>query len=399
MHDVVLFARQPIFDSTQQVFAYELLFRQGAAVQANFSDGDLATRTVMLNAFTHMDTVKTLNNKPGLVNVTKTMLNALPDILRDIMYIEVLEDYHADEDLVPLLQGLKNRGFKLVLDDFEGQDYRPELIDLVDMVKIDVLATPPEAVPPLLDRLRQHDIALVAEKIEDHAMYQTCRDQGFDYFQGYFFCQPETIRGQQVDPDRMGMLMLLADLYRADIDIDAIYKHVQRDTVLSFKLLQLVNSAFYRRASAIESLHQAVMMLGLDRIRSWVTLMSMGRLTDKPGELQREALTRAFFCEQLAAEHTGLTAQTGFTVGLLSVLDAWLDRPMQQIVEHLPLTDEVRAALIRREGPLGSILKIAVNYSHSHWDSLPQGMLESDEVKELQAVYYQSVLRADEMLD
>lgn len=399
MHDVVLFARQPIFDSTQQVFAYELLFRQGAAAQADFSDGDLATRTVMLNAYTHTDTFKTLNNKPGLVNVTKTMLNALPDILRDTMYIEVLEDYHADDDLVPLLQGLKDRGFKLVLDDFEGRDYRPELIDLVDMVKIDVLATPAEAIPPLLDRLRQHDITLVAEKIEDHAMYQTCRDQGFDYFQGYFFCQPETIRGQQVDPDRMGMLMLLADLYRPDVDINAIYKHVQRDTVLSYKLLQLVNSAFYRRAQAIESLHQAVMMLGLDRIRSWVTLINMGQLSDKPGELQREALTRAFFCEHLAAERPGLTAQAGFTVGLLSVLDAWLDRPMHQIVEQLPFTEDVRAALTRREGPLGAILGIAVDYSHSHWDALPQGLLESDEAIQLQEAYCQSVLRADEMLD
>lgn len=399
MHDIVLFARQPIFDSTQQVFAYELLFRQGAAEQADFSDGDLATRTVMLNAFTHTDTFRTLNNKPGLVNVTKTLLNSLPDILRDTMYIEVLEDYHADEDLVPLLQGLKNRGFKLVLDDFEGRDYRPELIDLVDMVKIDVLATPPQMIRPLLDRLRQHDIALVAEKIEDYAMYQTCREQGFDYFQGYFFCQPETIRGQQVDPDRMGMLMLLADLYRPDVDINAIYKHVQRDTVLSYKLLQLVNSAFYRRAQAIDSLHQAVIMLGLDRIRSWVTLINMGQLSDKPGELQREALTRAFFCEYLATRHSGVTAQAGFTVGLLSVLDAWLDRPMHQIVEQLPFTEEVCAALTRREGALGSILGIAVDYSHSHWDALPRELLESREAMELQEAYCQSVLRADEMLD
>lgn len=399
MHDVVLFARQPIFDSAQQVFAYELLFRQGASAQADFSDGDLATRTVMLNAYTHTDTVKTLNNKPGLVNVTKTMLNALPDILRETMYIEVLEDYHADKDLIPLLQGLKDRGFKLVLDDFEGRDYRPELIDLVDMVKIDVLATPPEAVPPLLALLRRHDIALVAEKIEDHAMYQTCRDQGFDFFQGYFFCQPETIRGQQVDPDRMGLLMLLADLYRPDVEIETIYKHVQRDTVLSFKLLQLVNSAFYRRAQKIESLQQAVMMLGLDRIRSWVTLINMGQLMDKPGELQREALTRAFFCEQLASEQDGLTAQAGFTVGLLSVLDAWLDRPMNVIVEQLPLSDEVCLALSGREGALGAILGVVVDYSHSHWDALPSDLLESDDARHMQAAYCQSVLRADEMLD
>jgi EAL and modified HD-GYP domain-containing signal transduction protein len=399
LQDVVLFARQPIFDRSLQVFAYELLFRQGAATQADFSDGDMATRSVMLNAYTHSDTFRTLNNKPGLVNVSKTMLNALPDVLREIMYIEVLEDYHSDHDLMPLLAGLRRRGFKLVLDDFEAKDYRPELIELVDMVKIDVLATPPESVAPLLERLRQHNVTLVAEKIEDHAMHQTCLAQGFDYFQGYFFCKPEPISGQQVDPDRMGMLMLLADLYRPDIDIDAIYKHVQRDPVLSFKLLQLVNSAFYRRANSIDSLHQAVMLLGLDRIRSWVTLINMSRLSDKPGELQREALTRAFFCEYLAGQEDMLTAESGFTVGLLSVLDAWLDRPMQRIVEQLPLSDEMKAALIRREGRLGSLLAVAVDYSHSQWDALPQTVLRSDEVRQWQEAYNQSVLRADELLD
>jgi len=399
LHDVVLFARQPIFDRSLQVFAYELLFRQGAATQADFSDPDMATRSVMLNAYTHNDTLKALNNKPGLVNVTKTMLCALPDILRDTMYIEVLEDYHADEDLLPLLSGLKARGFKLVLDDFEEKDYRPDLINLVDMVKIDVLATPPDTVAPLLERLRQHQVTLVAEKIEDHAMYQLCLAQGFDYFQGYFFCRPEPIRGQQVDPNRLGMLTLLADLYRRDVEIETIYKHVQRDTVLSFKLLQLVNSAFYRRASSIESLHQAVTLLGLDRIRSWVTLVNMSRLSDKPGELQREALTRAFFCEYLAGLQSGLTAQSGFTVGLLSVLDAWLNRSMQQIVEQLPLSAEVAAALTRREGRLGSILSVAIDYSHSQWDALPQKALRARDAAQLQEAYYQAVLRADELLD
>jgi EAL and modified HD-GYP domain-containing signal transduction protein len=146
-------------------------------------------------------------------------------------------------------------------------------------------------------------------------------------------------------------------------------------------------------------LHQAVTLLGLDRIRSWVTLVNMSRLSDKPGELQREALTRAFFCEYLAGLQSGLTAQSGFTVGLLSVLDAWLNRSMQQIVEQLPLSAEVAAALTRREGRLGSILSVAIDYSHSQWDALPQKALRAQDAAQLQEAYYQAVLRADELLD
>jgi len=163
--------------------------------------------------------------------------------------------------------------------------------------------------------------------------------------------------------------------------------------------LQLVNSAFYRRAHSVDSLHHAVTLLGLDRIRSWLTLINMGRLRDKPGELQREALTRAFFCEHLAGQQDTVTAESGFTVGLLSVLDAWLDRPMQSIVDQLPLSAEMKAALTRREGRLGDLLRVAVGFSHSQWEALPELLLQSGDVRQWQEAYSQSVTRADELLD
>ncbi|GGX54371.1 EAL and HDOD domain-containing protein [Saccharospirillum salsuginis] len=400
MQEQVLFARQPIFDRGLKLFGYELLFRQGTDDRAVFDDGDQATKSVMLNAYTHSDTLSALNHKPGLLNVTKTMLNALPDFLRHNLIIEVLEDYHSDADLVDVLAGLRERGFRLALDDFEMKDYRSPLLDMVDIVKIDVLATSRDDILAMLDRLEPHNVKLIAEKVEDYGMYQFCLDNGFDYFQGYFFCQPEIVTGHRLDPGRASLLTLLAEIYRPNIEPNDIYELVQKDTVLSYKLLQLVNSAFYRRARTIDSLHQAVMMLGIDRIRSWATLINMGQLDDKPKELQREALTRAFLCECIGQTIEPERANTYFTAGLLSVLDAWLDRPMPSILSQIPLSAELKAALIEREGRLGQALEMAIAYCRSNWQALDPQWLSDHRLSPAQLCdwYSQSIDRADQLL-
>lgn len=398
MSEEVLFARQPIFDRGLQVFGYELLFRQGDLTEAVFEDGDLATQSVMLNAYTHSNITQALNQKPGLLNVTKTMLNALPDFLRDTLIIEVLEDYHGDDDLVAILSHLRQRGFCMALDDFELKDYRPELIEQVDIVKIDVLATSRDGIVELVRQLSPHRVKLVAEKVEDYDAFQFCLDQGFDYFQGYFFCRPEAVHGRRLQPLRVNLLKVLAQLYKPDVTVNDIYQLVQQDTVLSYKLLQLVNSSFYRRAQSVESIHQAVTLLGIDRIRGWATLINMDRFENKPRELQREALTRAFFCEQLGARLAPDEKDCFFTVGLLSVLDALMDQPMPQVLSELPLKEKLKVALNEGVGLPGRVLNLATCYAHGK--PLEPDFLRDYELNmvDLSALYSSAIERADDLL-
>lgn len=394
----VLFARQPIFDRGLQVFGYELLFRQGELSQAVFEDGDLATQSVMLNVYTHSNIAQALNQKPGLLNVTKTMLNTLPDFLSHTLIIEVLEYYHGDDDLVALLGPLRERGFRLALDDFEQKDYRPELIDSVDIVKIDVLATSRENITALVRLLAPHGVKLVAEKVEDYDAFKFCLELGFDYFQGYFFCRPEAVRGRRLQPSRVSFLKVLARLYQPGVTVQDIYQLVQQDTVLSYKLLQLVNSSFYRRNQSVESIHQAVVLLGIDRIRDWATLINMDRFDSKPRELQREALTRAFFCEQLGLQLAPEESDRYFTIGLLSVLDALMDRSMAEVLDELPLCSDIKSALAEGAGLTGRILELTINYAHAK--PLDDALINDYQLSmpDLSALYKSAIERADQLL-
>jgi EAL and modified HD-GYP domain-containing signal transduction protein len=396
----VLFARQPILDRSQAVFAYELLFRNGSVDHAEFVDGNLATRSVLLNAYSDNSAPQLLNGKPGFLNVGLSMIANLPDFAVEFLYVEILESEHGLDELDNELERLIRRGFRIALDDFEMKHYRPELIDAVDIVKLDVLSMTEQELTEAVKVLKSHDVLLLAEKVESYEVFHFCQTLGFDLFQGYFFCRPELVTGHVLNANRKSLFDLLLQLYQPDHDIEGISKIIKRDTVLSYKLLKLVNSSFYRRAATVESIDHAVMLLGLVRIRSWATLVCLGELNDKPQELQTESFMRATMCESIGAHISHEMAQKCFSVGMLSCLDAWFDQSLTDLLERLPLTEELNIALTRKEGLLGEILATSINYIHSKWGDIPRNGIDSLGLglEQLASAYEESVIKTDEMM-
>jgi EAL and modified HD-GYP domain-containing signal transduction protein len=169
--------------------------------------------------------------------------------------------------------------------------------------------------------------------------------------------------------------------------------------VLSFKLLKLVNSSFYRRAQQVDSIGHGVMMLGIARIRSWATLVSLGKLNHKPEELQNESLVRAYMCEKLGEKFDENIQQMTFSAGLLSCLDAWFDYPLTELMTLLPLSEELRAAVVNKEGKAGNILSVVVHYMHSQWDNIDDKILKELglSLEELSEAYTFAIERTDQI--
>lgn len=397
MSETILFARQPIFDNRQNVYGYELLFRDADVDHARFIDGDLATRSVLLNAYAENNAPLLLNGKPGLLNVSRQMLTSLPDFANEFLIIELLESEHHASAVVDELKELRRHGFSVALDDFDIQHYSPELIEQADIVKLDVLMYSKTELAKVVDTLTQHSVRLLAEKVETYEMFQFCQSLGFDLYQGYFFCRPESVKGHVFDANRRAIFNLISELYKPEVDVSTITEIVKRDVALSYKLLKLVNSSFYRRAQEVESINHAIMMLGISRIRSWATLVSLGKLSNKPEELNTESLLRAYMCEYIGRTVNEETAAKAFSIGLLSCLDAWFDHPIAELVEVLPLTEEFRAALINNEGFGGKLLTVVTHYIHSDWDELTVERLSEIGVtqEQLLKAYEYSVERTD----
>jgi EAL and modified HD-GYP domain-containing signal transduction protein len=390
----ILFARQPIFDRNMEVTAYELLYRQHQSDIDTEEDGASATSQVLINAFTELMITDVADSKKAFINFTRQLILNPPPFEPSHLVIEVLENIEASPEIIEALSDLKDKGFTIALDDFEYHERFEPLLAIADIVKLDVLTHSSNALAKLTSKLKARKFILLAEKIETHAMYETCKKLGFDLFQGYFLCEPQLVRGNPISESKQAVFNVLHKLQDQDVLIEDLHNVIAQDPVLSYKLLRLVNSAFYMSAQPIDSLRQAITRLGLEKIRSWATLMALANMGHKPEELSILALIRARFCQELSQLMGAASAGDHFfTIGLLSTLDAFLDLPLTEIIETIKLSDEIEAALLRKEGPAGLALATILHYEKAQWQEIEWDQLKQHHIDEanLENAYRQSL--------
>jgi EAL and modified HD-GYP domain-containing signal transduction protein len=368
---IPLLARQPIFNGNMQVVAYELLCRNNDLKFISTTDGDAASSQVLLNAFTELSIEQVVGKHKAFVNFTRTLLNSPPPFNRQKLVIEVLEGQRVDAAMLHSLKQLREQGYTIALDDFELDDNSRDLVAYADIIKLDVLALSPEKLQQHIAYLKPFGVTLIAEKVETYEMFEQCKALGFDLFQGYFLAKPRVITGRKISENKQSVLQLLSALHDADAPIDKIERMIARDTLLSFKLLRLVNSAAFGLSRNVESLRQAIMLLGLNKLRNWVNLLALSNLSGKPHELSIAALTRARMCEMIAAEiNQRSRPDSYFTVGLLSTLDAFLDSPLEDLLRTLSLSETLNQAMLNHSGPEGMVLQIVQAHEQGHWQEI-----------------------------
>ncbi len=380
-----LFARQPIFNRKLEVVAYELLFRSHSDVDISQLDGDQTSSHVIFYAFGEHNITDVIGPHKAFINFTRNLLIAPPPLPPEVLVIEVLEDTVADQPVVQALKRLRDAGYKIALDDFLLTEDTRILLEFADIVKIDVLALSDEEVRSHVDVLKKHQVELLAEKVETYEMLERCKQQGFDYFQGYFLSHPQIIEGVKITGNKNTILQLLSKLTNPMSDFDDIVQTIATDPLLSYKVLKLVNSASHGLRREIDSLSHAVAMLGLTQIRNWAIFLLLTSNDDKPRELVSLSLTRAKCCELLGTRiYSRAVGEMAFTAGLLSNLDAFLDAPMDQLVEKLHFAEQVKSALTRQTGKLGTILHLVILHEQGRWDEMDWEFLKENELTEEQ---------------
>ncbi|HKJ07651.1 MAG TPA: HDOD domain-containing protein [Gammaproteobacteria bacterium] len=381
----IFIGRQPIYDSGLKVQAYELLFRSGPDNHAVVANGDQATSQVILNAVVDIGLDQLVGNAPAFINLTRNFLvrtEPLP-LPPDRVVLEVLEDIQVDGTVLAAVRRLADMGYTIALDDFVFREELRPLLELAEIVKIDIRNLGRSEVQDHVQQMQRYPLTLLAEKVETYDDLAFCKDLGFQRFQGYFFSRPKVITGQRIPANRLATLQLLAKLQQPDTEVAELEKIIQQDLTLSFRLLRYINSAFFALPRKVESIRQAVVYLGTNAIKTWVALLALSGIDDKPHELMTVAMVRAKMCELLAQAMSAPHPDAFFTVGLFSALDAILDIPMDQVVASLPLSDEITAALLRREGLLGSALDCALAYEQAHWDEVAFGTMNTGHITEV----------------
>lgn len=369
----IFVARQPIYDREMGIIGYELLYRHANVEHAEVADGELASSAVLSGSFLQIGLDRLVGSALAFVNVPRRFIvdPSLSPFFEGQLVLEVLEDVEPDDEVLAGLKRLKEAGHKLSLDDFV---YRPEcepLLELADYVKLDVLRHDQDGLREQIERLRAFDLRIVAEKVETQELHGLCMALGFDFFQGYFYCRPKTVRQRAVGPNATVVLQLLQQLQDPEVDLRDLERVLAQDATLAYKLLRYLNSAAFARRREIESLREALVVIGLDRIRDWASLILMGRVSGgKPSELLITGIHRAYMCEWLAERYWPDIHHQMFIVGLLSVVDALLDSDMPTLLDDLCLSVPIKLALLDGEGPQGDLLRRVIAYQQGDWDRL-----------------------------
>ena len=393
----LLVGRQAIFDRQMEVFGYELLYRDGTGNSANIMDGDEATARVMVNTFLELGIDQIAGNAQAFFNLTANFfLNKHYEVLPSKnVVLEVLESIEPTPSVLQALIQARHDGYQIALDDFVLRESHRALMDHADYVKVDVLALTNEELREQVAMFKDYPVRLLAEKVEDQGMYDQCLALGFEYFQGYFFCKPQILEGVSLSSNRMAIVLLLAKLQDPQIEIPDLEDLVKNDVALSVKLLRYVNSASVGLPRAVDSISQAIGLVGTDRMRQWASLLVLAQTGDKPSELMRVALIRAHMCESLCPL-VGVPSSQGFTVGLFSILDAYFDCEMRHLLADLPLAPEILDALLKREGVLGAILEGILAYERGE---LNQQAIRGVEPHILHSVYWESIQWANGIME
>jgi c-di-GMP-related signal transduction protein len=365
-------ARQPIFDHRLKVFAYELLFRGGP--QNVFQPWKDASSSVIVESTMLFD-LQTLTGS------AKTFINADQDALLqgavkllppDRIVVEILETVVPTPEVVAACADLRESGYVLGLDDFDDHPKWEPLLALSRFLKVDFRASDRDLRRDIAKRYLPQGLQLLAEKVETQAELEEARTMGYTYFQGYFFCKPTMVEGRDIPSNKLNYVRLIAAVNASEFDFARIEEILKQEPSLVYKLLRYLNSPLLGLRNEVRSISHAITLIGETEFRRWVSVVAIISMAgDKPPELIRTALTRAFCCEEISGA-AGLSPQRSdlFLMGLLSVTDAILDLPMATILSHLPLSPEVHTALSGGANRFRDVYDTLLSYERADWKTL-----------------------------
>ena len=367
----VFVARQPIHDASMAVTAYELLYRAPPSSRtAQTADPGRATLEVITGAALEIGLDRLAGGLPVHINFPEELLLKVPDLPLQAgrVVIEILEDVRASPPVLQGIRTLRARGHRIALDDYSPQDSDPRLLEVADIVKLEVTHPPADELACLARELRAAGLQLIAENVESREDFERCVALGFTGLQGNFLQQPETFSARRVPASRLGALRLAASLQSDDYSLDEVERVLSQDVSLSYRVLRCINSSYYNLPRRVDSIRQAIVILGLDTLRQLCGLVCLQGFDDRPPSLLLQAMIRGRMCEQLGKLAGARDAGPFFITGLFSLLNALLGVPTRKVVEELPLAPAVARALVAGDGPLGAALQCTRAYERGVWD-------------------------------
>lgn len=385
----VFLARQPIVDRYQKLVGYELLYRRGETNSAG--DMSLADEARSLaSALVEIGLNELVGRNRAYINVSEELIlsKSLDAFPNKRVVLEVLEHVNPTPEVQAELKRLRRLGYTIALDDFIWNEKTVPLLPLVDLVKVDITQIPPDDMKGLVSDLRKFPVSLLAERVETPEEFELFDRLGFDYFQGYFFAKPQIVRGRALTVNHLALVRLLTRLNSDDLSMDELERIIASEVQLSVRLLKFIKSAYIGLPNTVDSIRKALLFVGVKTLAAIATLLMMSQFAHKPDELVFMAMVRAKMADTLGQRD--VDPEPYFTTGMLSMLDALMDMPMDELLEQMPLSERINEALLNPESDdlLARTLRVIRGYEAGDFDVAER---EGIPLKDVNVAYRQAV--------
>jgi EAL and modified HD-GYP domain-containing signal transduction protein len=349
-----LLARQPLLDGAGRIAGQQLTFR-GAGGPATDAVAALA-----LGSGDHTLAALT-GGVPAWIRVSKAFLlefDPLP-VAPGRVVLELDSATPVDDELLKRLARLHVERHRLALDDFLPSEATEPLVPFADHVKVDLKAYSLAGVSAVRDRLPERAPGIVVTNVDSPRQADSCLKRGAALLQGFFFEQPRPAGDRPVPAGSISRLQALVAM-RGAPSFEDVERIVAGDPGLTVRLLRFANSAAVGAGRRLSSVREALVLLGSEQVRQFVLLVLLGEMGEGRPALVAAGVLRGRLCEAIARDLRLADPTTAFTAGVLSVVDALLDQKLFDVLRTLPVTEELRWALLGHSGPVGAVLAMAI---------------------------------------
>jgi EAL and modified HD-GYP domain-containing signal transduction protein len=401
-------ARQAIYNVEKRVFAYELLFRDGDSNCFPDMSPDEATSSMIANSHLTVGIEDITFKKPAFINFHKdTLLYRCPSTLDPLsVVIEIVETVEVNDELVQACKHIRDLGYQLALDDYDFAPRWDVFLPFIDFIKVEVEEIEKQGAAAIakIQILNARGIKIIAEKVETHEQFERFKAMGVKLFQGYFLARPELIRHRDLNASLNSVTKLVSLSNSPNFDTKEVIKVIEKDVGLAYKLMRFINNPMINKRQKIESLQHAINYMGHVEIKKFIALLALANMRgEKPTELLIQSLVRARFCSLMSIElELPENPPTSFLLGLFSMLDALLDQTMENLVGKLPVGQELRDALCKKniDSTMGLQMRACFAFEEANWDEIDYIALQFELTGErLYTLYYEAMHWAQNMND
>jgi EAL and modified HD-GYP domain-containing signal transduction protein len=363
-------ARQAILNEKSETIGYELLFRDSPDNKFPEVEHDIASSKLIIQSHIHGDIQKIIMGKLAFINFTENcLIHKFPLMFdKETIVIELVGQEKPTKKLLKIIKFYYDKGYKIALTEYDLAPHWDALFPYIDIVKVDIEKINTKRLLPVVARMKPFNVAIAAEKVETKHQKQTLAEVGFNYFQGYFYHQPEMVEGQGLSPIKTQMLNLLSETFNYPLNYESVAEIISHDVNLTVGLLKMVNNVATGTKVEITSLKQAAAYLGEDKLRQFVSILALSNLTSETtDEVCKQALITGKMMYALSDKGAFKpVSDFAFITGLLSAIEVMLSMPMAEIVKTMPLAQPIESALVTHAGLLGQLLDLTTTYILGH---------------------------------